>query len=349
MERPNTVITVTGESIPNLKKGAYRDAENIYATTPDLKYYIENWNRSDRIIYFKNGSIIEFVSNLTEQSAKNGKRDYLFVNEANGISWAIFFQLAIRTRKQIYIDYNPTVPFWAHDMLIGTDPTTNELSATVKLIISDHRHNVFLTEEEHMKIEGIKDPGLWRVYARGYTGNITGLIYPTWKRIPDEQFDRMTREETFFGGLDFGYTNDPTAGTKLWRIAGAIYIKQLCYEPGIAAKHLKGIFEQAGFDHTKPVYCENDKDMGRQLREVGGANWLPARKGQGSINAGIEKMKEYDVFYAASSADLHEEVKRYIWINDKDTGKPTNTPIDSYNHLLDSVRYGVYSHYYRVK
>ena len=82
----NVVITVTGESIPNLKKGAYRDAESILGRSNVLQHYIRFWNKTDRIIYFKNGSLIEFVSNLTEQSAKNGKRQYLFVNEANGIT-----------------------------------------------------------------------------------------------------------------------------------------------------------------------------------------------------------------------------------------------------------------------
>ena len=154
---PNSVITITGESIPNLKKGAYRDTENIVFNTKGLNEYIDSWNKSDRIIYFKNGSLIEFVSNLDEQSAKNGKRDYLFVNEANGIAYSIFFQLAIRTRKQIYIDYNPSAPFWTHDKLIGTSAESNDLSASVKLIISDHRHNNFLTAEDHYKIENIKD------------------------------------------------------------------------------------------------------------------------------------------------------------------------------------------------
>ena len=100
---PGKVITVTGESIPNLKKGAYRDSETIYTRSKYLQSQISFWTKSDRIIYFKNGSLIEFVSNLNEQSAKNGKRDYLFCNEANGISWLIFFQLAISVLYSITV------------------------------------------------------------------------------------------------------------------------------------------------------------------------------------------------------------------------------------------------------
>jgi phage terminase large subunit len=72
-----SVITVAGESLPNLRKGAYRDAENIFADKKYLQSQLKFWNKTERIIYFKNGSLIEFVSFENEQSAKNGKRDYL--------------------------------------------------------------------------------------------------------------------------------------------------------------------------------------------------------------------------------------------------------------------------------
>src|SRR5678815_3499006 len=128
---------------------------------------IRDRNRSDRIVYFKSGWIMEFTSYETEQAAKQGKRQYLFVNEAQGISWMVFWQLAKKTRRVVFIDYNPTAPFWSHEKLIGTTPESNDLSVPVKLIISDHRHNPFLSEAEHARTENIKDPELWKVYARG--------------------------------------------------------------------------------------------------------------------------------------------------------------------------------------
>jgi phage terminase large subunit len=201
INEPNIVISITGESLPNLKKGALRDSRTITSITTGLSDFILFWNKTDNVITFKNASLIEFITNLDEQSAKNGKRDYLFVNEANGIDFPVFFQLAIRTRKQIYIDYNPSAPFWVHDKFIGTNENSNDLSASVKLIISDHRHNNFLSAEDHRKIEGIKDKELWRVYARGLTGNLEGLIFSDWKMIPDSMFPNEGR---FVGGLDFG-------------------------------------------------------------------------------------------------------------------------------------------------
>lgn len=335
IQESESVITVAGQDIPNLKKGAYRDAETIYNNTPELSQYIQSWNRTDRIIYFKNGSLIEFNSYSNQQDAKSGKRDYLFINEANGIDYLIYWQLAIRTRKQIYIDYNPTVAFWCHEQLIGNEG--------VKLIISDHRHNTFLSQEEHSKIEGIKDKDLWLVYARGKTGNLTGIIYPNWIRIPDDQFPR---DQPFFGGLDFGYTNDPTAGVKIVVIGESVFLHEICYTPGIAPVQMKEIFTANGFNNHSEIYCEHDPEQISQLRRLG-LTVLMARKGNGSIKAGILKMKEYKVFYTASSENLHTERTKYMWVIDPTTGKSTNLPSKSFDHLMDAARYGIYTKFFR--
>jgi phage terminase large subunit len=337
------VITVTGESIPNLKKGAYRDTETIYSNSPLMRRWVSTWNKTDRIIQFKSGSIIEFVSNLDEQSAKNGKRDYLFCNEANGISWLIFFQLAIRTRKQVYVDYNPSAPFWAHEKLIGTGPGTNDLSATVQLIISDHRHNTFLTADEHAKIEGIKDKELWRVYARGLTGNLTGLIYTNWKVIPVEAFPEYGRR---FYSIDFGYDNDPTALYRNARIGDNGYTHELAYQSGdIPPKTIREILIADGYHEEMPLYCERDPDQITQLYMLG-INAQGAKKGPGSILAGIQKLKEYNMHYTSTSTNLAEELKRYMWLVDSDTGKPTNTPKPGFDHGCDAVRYGFYTDFF---
>jgi len=337
------VITVVGESIPNLKKGAYRAAEGIVGSTPGLINYIKSWNKSDRIFYFKSGWIMEFISCETEQSAKNGKRQYLFANEANGITYPIFWQLAKRTRRKVFIDYNPSAPFFAHEKLIDTTPESNDFGKSVELIISDHRHNPFLTEQEHRQTESIKDPELWRVYARGLTGNLQGLIFPKWKMIPDKDFP----DADFFGGLDFGYTNDPTAATKIAVVGNNVFVHELCYEAGIAPIQMKQIFQVNGFNRDTHIYCEHDPDQIAQLRRLE-VMALMARKGQGSIKAGILKLNEYNVFYTESSKNIHMEKSKYMWEIDKATGKPTNTPASGFDHLMDSIRYGVYTKFYRI-
>ncbi|RYZ98517.1 MAG: hypothetical protein EOP47_19180 [Sphingobacteriaceae bacterium] len=118
-EEENQVITIVGQDIPNLKAGALRDAVGIYHSSDILKRAIKGFNKTDRIFEFHNGSLIEFKSYDNAQDAKSGKRDYLFVNEANGIQWDIYAELALRTKKRIYIDYNPNTEFWVHDKVIG--------------------------------------------------------------------------------------------------------------------------------------------------------------------------------------------------------------------------------------
>lgn len=339
------VITIVGESVPNIKQGSYRIFKSVVSSNDWIYDHIENWNETDRTIYFKSGYLIEFNSYESEQKAKQGKRRYSFFNEANNIPWLVFWQIAKRTRKQVFIDYNPTAPFWAHDQLIGTGPETNALSASVRTLISDHRHNPFLSAKEHAKTEGIKDKDLWWVYARGRTGNLSGLIYPNWTMIDDSLFPN---DMPFFGGLDFGYTNDETAAVKIVRIGESIYIHELCYTPGLPVKQLIDIFYSNGFTQNTPIYCDHDPEMITRLRrEKKPLLALPSRKGQGSIKAGIEMIKEFKIFYTASSKNLHEERKRYVWIKDPKDGSNTNVPIGTYDHLLAAVRYGIYTSFYR--
>ncbi len=191
---PGAVITVVAQDVPNLKAGAYRDAKGIWAMSSFIQQFCGRPNETDRLFSFSNGSLIEFKSYADEQDAKSGKRDYLFVNEANREDFMTYYQLDLRTRKQIYLDYNPSAPFWVHEKLIG--------EPGVKLLISDHRHNTFLSKQQHDLIENIPDKELWRVYARGLTGNISGLIFPNWTPIEPEKFPDVD----FVGGLDFGWT-----------------------------------------------------------------------------------------------------------------------------------------------
>jgi len=99
--QPKVVITVVGQDIPNLKAGALRDALSIYHSLPILQKLVKSYNRTERVFEFTNGSIIEFNSYDNWQDAKSGKRDYLFINEANGIPWDVYTELSLRTKKRV--------------------------------------------------------------------------------------------------------------------------------------------------------------------------------------------------------------------------------------------------------
>ena len=209
------VITIVGQDLPNLKVGSLRDARNIIGGSD----WLSKWftiNESSSTIRGLNGSLIEFKSYDNAQDAKNGKRDYLFINEANGIPYDIYWQLQIRTRKKVYIDYNPSERFWVHDEVIGREG--------VKLIISDHRGNGFLTEDEHARIENIEDAELWRVYARGLTGKVQGLVLTNWDIV--DELPPRSEWKTYAHGMDFGFSCF-RGDTLIWTPQGEKQIKDI--------------------------------------------------------------------------------------------------------------------------
>lgn len=334
IEEPGCVITVAGQDIPNLKKGALRDALHIYHDSPQLKKEVSQFNSSDRIFTFKNGSLIEFNSYEDEQDAKSGKRDYLFVNEANGVPWEVYWQLAIRTFKQRFLDYNPTAQFWVHEKLIG--------KPDVALFISDYRDNPFLEPELRKEIERIEDDELWKVYARGKTGKLKGMIYPDWEMVEKNPIEDLVDEVIW--GVDYGYTSDPTAIAKIYvQWPRTAFIEELAYKPGINEHIIKHILENAGWNNDADIYCDHDLDKVSQLRRLG-VGIKPARKGEGSVRNGILKVREFKIYYSNRSVNLHSERMGYRWEYVGET--PTNKPEESPDHLLDAIRYALYTHYF---
>ena len=324
MEEKEQVITVVGQDIPNLKKGAYRDAKKIWSDSELYQQWYGKPNETERIFKCVNGSIIEFTSYQDEQDAKSGKRDYLFVNEANGIDYKIYWQLAIRTRKKIFIDYNPTFRFWAHDL--ASDKNS-------MLIISDHRHNPYLTKEEHERIESIEDEELHKVYARGLTGQITGLIYTNWSLV-DEMPTVYKRR---WVGLDFGFTNDPTGIIDVILSDGQLWLDEIEYKTGMLNSHIAESIKENNLhlfevvaDSAEPKSIAELKAM--QLKIEG------AQKGADSIKNGIDILKRYHLNVTKSSKNLKTELNAYKWKTDKN-GNTLNVPIDAFNHLLDPLRY----------
>ena len=328
MQQGRQVVTVVGQDIPNLKVGAYRDAKTILESSKVLQGWFPTINEGERIIKCVNGSIIEFKSYADAQDAKNGKRDYLFVNEANGISYDVFWQLAIRTRKKIFLDYNPSARFWCHDEVIGREDT--------RLIISDHKKNPFLSDEEHARIEGIEDPELWKVYARGLTGKIQGLVLTNWDivdSLPPEYEWKMSAY-----GLDFGFTNDPSALEHVVLAHGELYIDELLYSTGLTNPDIAQRAHDNGIDSQQQIIadCAEPKSI-RELQAAG--LWVtPSPKGQDSIVSGIDILKRYRLHVTRRSVGILSNLRSYQWGKDRD-GNMTNKPEDKNNHGIDAIRY----------
>jgi phage terminase large subunit len=327
-ENAGLVITVVGQDVPNLKAGALRDALKIYYDSAQITACVKSYNKSERVFEFSNGTIMEFKSYDDAQDAKSGKRDYLFVNEANGIDWQIYTELALRTKNKIYIDYNPNSAFWVHDHVIGKPGT--------QLIISDHRHNPFLDDGMRDKIESLKavDEEQWKVYARGLTGKITGLVLNNWRlcdAIP-------TGANLVAIGLDFGFTNDETGCIEVYRQNGELWINELIHETGLTNPDISERLTSIGI--SKKIAIIADSAEPKSIEELRRLGWRISgvKKGADSIKNSIDILKRYQLNITRNSINLRNELGRYKWRTER-SGRTINEPIDRWNHLIDPLRY----------
>lgn len=322
------IITVAGQDIPNLKAGALRDFLDIIEHTPTLQKLIrsgtDGYNKTDRIFYFRNGSIIEFKSYMDAQGAKSGKRDYLFINEANGFEKDVFDQLELRTKKQTYIDYNPDAEFWVHEHVIG--------QPSVKLIISDHRHNPFCLPKIAEKLEALKhkDLELFKVYARGLTGKIEGLVFRNYDIVPDVPLGA----ELIACWLDWGFTNDPTSFGKVFKFNSELYFDELIYQTNLTNSDIVGQIKLFGITGKDPIVADSAEPKSIEDIRRAGFRIEPAKKGPDSIRNGIDTLKQFKLNVTQRSIGLKKEIKSYKW-----DPKNPNEPIDFNNHSLDGIRY----------
>ncbi len=344
VENPGWTMTVVGQDIPNLKKGPIKDAHAIIESSPILRSMIRSYNKSDRIFTLVNGAKMEFTSYDNAQDAKSGRREILYINEANGISYDIFEQLYIRTFHRTFVDYNPDVEFWVHDILL------KDSALKLEMIISDHRHNPFIPDSLHDKIERLKerDYNLWKVYARGLTGKLEGLVFRNWDNYsPGHGGDFLDNGlpigTRFLGyGMDFGYTNDPTTLLGIWKKDKDLYIEEHLYDYGLTGKMIDERMTDLGISRTEEIRADSGDP--RLIKELRGMNWnvKGAEKGPDSVMNGIDILQRYKIHLMPGSSHTQKEFRSYKWQVNKD-GKSLNKPVDAMNHSIDAIRYGIHS------
>ena len=325
---PGLTITVVGQDIPNLKRGAIRDAKNIVGNDEYIIQQIEGYNGTDKVYNFKNGSIIEFTSYADEQDAKNGKRDILFINEANGIPYSIYNQLNIRTTYRTYLDYNPTSEFWVHEKVLPLD--------NVAFFISNYEHNPFISPnivDEILRLKEI-DPQLWRVYGEGQTGKIEGLVFNY--RVVDQLPEYL--DKVGFG-MDFGFTNDPTTLIRCGLSDGEIYLDEYIYQTNLTNNDINLLMQDEGVSKKDSIFADSADPKSIRELYLMGWNITGAEKGADSIMHSINLLKSYGTINITKrSKNMLKEAQAYKWKIDK-TGEKTNKPIDAFNHAWDAVRY----------
>lgn len=330
IQEPDSIITVVGQDIPNLKRGALRDFQLYVLNDPIIAEQVSSYNKSERIYTFKSGSIIEFESYDNEQDARNGKRQYLFVNEAQGISYEIYKQLQLRTTRQTFLDYNPSAEFWVHEKILKLPDVER------KLLISDYRHNPFCPDSIVRNIEQLKDQDfeLWKVYGRGMTGKIEGLIYTNWHLC-----DSIPTDLERVKGLDFGF-NHPTAllDVAVDEASKCIYVDELVYESGLIPQELIELMTTV--TPTDTIYADAARpDTIEEIYRAG----FNIHKADKSVWDGIQKVKSYKIFITRHSQNVLKEIRSYKWKVDKN-GKSLEEPVKFLDDAMDAMRYAVWNY-----
>lgn len=332
----NKLISVVGESVPFLKRGAMRDFKTMLGND----WRSEWWNATDKVYTIPTtGSSIEFFSADNEGKVHGSSRDYLFINECYFIDWEIYRQLAVRTRRAILLDYNPRSRFWVDEWLIG--------KPNVELIHSTYKDNPHLTDRQIAEIESYQktDPNWWRVYGEGETGSVEGLVYTNWQ-IVDAMPTVFKRE---FYCIDFGFTNDPTAILRVRLSGGELWVEELTYQRGMLNADIVRVLQDAGVPRNAQIVCDSAEQKSiAEINNLGGYRAVPVAKGKGSIVAGINMVQAYKVNVRQDALGTIDELRNYSWRRDIN-GSYINEPLDRYNHSLDALRYGVTTFLQAVK
>lgn len=330
------LFSVVSETLPHLKKGAIRDFLNIME---GHGYYNDaNWNRTDYIYTFETGCKLEFFSADSPDKVRGPRRDVLFINEANNISYETYTQLAIRTNEDIYLDYNPVAEFWVHDEIVNNlNRDTGEPMVEHDFLILTYKDNEALPLNIVKDLESrMNKPGWWKVYGEGQLGEAEGVIYPRWKQI--DGVPEGARLERY--GLDFGYSNDPTAIVAIYYYNQGYILDEILFQKGLSNKQIADTI----LAQDKQALVIADAAEPKSIDEIRsyGINIQPAVKGQGSVLQGIQIVQDQDISITKRSTNGIKANKNYVWDTDVN-GKPLNTPDHFWSDFCDAVRYGMTS------
>ncbi len=322
-------IDIVGLSVPHLKSGVLNDVRSI---CPEMGIdFDKNFKESDKILYLGQG-FINFLAFDKLGKAHGGRRDILYLNEANHLNYNIAEQLIIRTRRKVFIDYNPTNAFWAQTKIMKDEPDK------VCFIKSTYKDNQFLEQSIINAIESRRGDGnnnFWRVYGMGELGIAEGLIFNNFEQ---KDFD-INGFAQYRNGVDWGFSNDPFAFVRCAIENDCLYICQEIYQKSLlnkdSAPQVKAIVG------NEIVRCDSAEPKSvADFRELG-INALSAKKGAGSIESGVKFLQSFKKIYIHPSCpNVYDEFCNYQWKVDKN-GDPLPEPVDAFNHAIDAIRYAL--------
>lgn len=323
-------ITITRDRLTWLKLTVIRDIRKVLEGLGWWKD--KNYNKQDGT-YELLGNVITFVG-LDEPAKLHGLRqDIFWINEAIGTPGSAFNptldnfdQLEMRTSEKFFIDYNPKVTkHWIYDKVLTR--------SDVHYIHSTQLDNPFLGEEERKKILSYEktDPIKWQIYGLGKRAQHEGVIFKNIsyvREIPSEA-------KLIAYGLDFGFTNDPTALIEVRQLHGELWLNEIIYETGLTNPQItgkmKGITGDVIADSAEPKSITELRNYGVRIEA--------AKKGADSVRHGIEVLQRFKINVTERSLGLKSELENYSWKTNPQTGESINEPVDNYNHAIDAIRY----------
>lgn len=326
-------VSVVSCTFPHLKKGARKDFLEIMEKLE--LYKEEDFNRTDSIYRFGNGSTIEFFSVENSGKARGNKRDILFINEANLITFELYRQLAIRTTQKIFIDYNPADDdSWVYQ--VSALPSTFFLKSTYLDNIKNlDKIQIYEIENLNPDVNPITgDLNTWRVFGLGERGS-SGLTIYTHQRLYKKIPDNAKIHDVFFG-LDFG-VNDPNAFIKVTKTDLGFFCEQIVYKGLVISDFIKEI-EKYNISKNAYIYADNS-DLGAIIElQRAGYNVVKAKK---DVKTGISKVKSVPIYLHENSLDLIKDFKNYKWKTKNE--KPIDEPAHPFSHSPDAVRYAIFT------
>jgi phage terminase large subunit len=330
---PNSLISVIGMTYSHLSTGVIRDFKKIMTETN--RWDDNNYNKSAKIYNFINGSQIEFLS-VDSMTSRGPRRDVLFVNEANGIDYETFNQLATRTRDFAIVDYNPSAKFWAHEELV------EKQKDRTSFLITTYKDNEALGKQEKENIEsrmpkkGEEPSNWWTVYGLGQIGSLEGNVYEGWI---ESSVEEIKKGKLVRYGLDFGFSNDETALVGIYDLGdNKIGIIQLLYKKGILGSQYTEYLTNIGVNPNVLIVADSARPEIIAEIKNSGFRIIGADKNPGSVKRGIDRVSQKQIYYYGK--DLKQEYLSYAW-RKKRGGIILDEPTDGNDHLLDALRYAI--------
>lgn len=324
-------IDVVGLSVPHLKSGVLNDMPAVCEQL-GINFY-ENFKESDKVFSYGKGQI-HFLAFDKLGKAHGGRRDILFMNEANHLNYNIVEQLMIRTKGKIFIDYNPTSVFWVHKKLLVDEPEK------AILIKSTYKDNQFLQQAIIDSIESRRGDGnnnFWRVYGLGELGIAEGLIFNNFEQA---DFD-IERFSEYRNGIDWGFSNDPFAFVRVAIENDCLYVCKEIYQTNLLNKDSAPMVKE--IVKNEIVTCDSAEPKSVADFRTYGINAMSARKGAGSIESGIKFLQSFKKIYIHKNCpNIYDEFCNYQWKVDKN-GEALPQPVDAFNHGIDGIRYALES------